>query len=161
METYYRVVSNWNQAAISRPISLRRRLPEPSHDDLVGPVHLLLDLPPCPHQPVDIGLVFLEVRILADHRLTLAGTARSELAWRERSADLGPERGAALRVDSRGGPALQSLIDGIALRGQARPRCRRRRLARGRCRNVPSAKATQDRSVLDLLGTVGTCTHDR
>jgi len=111
-----------------------RGLPEPSHDDLFRAVELVVDLPPRADQPVDVRLVFPDARVLADHRLALAGTWRSELARREDPADLRPKRWTTLRIGSRG-PALEALVDRITLPRKARSLGHIRLLARDRGRS--------------------------
>src|SRR5205823_13758927 len=70
--------------------ALGGRLPEPSHDDLVGAVDLLVDLPTHADPSIDVRLAFPYVGVLADHRLTLPRPTRPQLARRERAADLRP-----------------------------------------------------------------------
>ena len=135
-----------------------RRLAEPPHDDLLGPVDLLVDLPPRSHESVDIFLVFANVRVLADHQFALSWTAGSKLARREHATDLRPKRWLPFRIDSRG-PALESFVDRITLRRKAGSLGNGRLLAGGWARNVSTAEPANDRSILDLLGAVGTCTH--
>ena len=135
-----------------------RRLAEPPHDDLLGPVDLLVDLPPRSHESVDIFLVFANVRVLADHQFALSWTAGSKLARREHATDLGPKRWLPFRIDSRG-PALESFVDRITLRRKAGSLGNGRLLAGGWARNVSTAEPANDRSILDLFGAVGTCTH--
>src|SRR5207249_5017030 len=121
------------------------RLPEPSHDDLVGPIDLLVDLPARPHQTVDVLLVFPDVGVLADHRLALPRTPGTELARRERASDLRPERGATLRVDSRG-PTLQAFVDRRARRCRGIRPALRARWPGARPREKEGASAQLPRS---------------
>src|SRR5207237_7047619 len=102
--------------------------------------------------------VFANVRVLADHQFALSWTAGSKLARREHATDLGPKRWLPFRIDSRG-PALESFVDRITLRRKAGSLGNGRLLAGGWARNVSTAAPTDDRSILDLFGAVGTCTH--
>src|SRR5256886_5287380 len=137
------------------------RLPKPSHDDLLLAVDLLLDLPPRPHQSVDVRLVFPDAQVLASHRLPLAGPSGPEFAWRERAPDLRPERRRPLRFAAGRRRSLDAVVDRVALRRQARSRRGLRRLNRSGTRHVPAAEATEDRGVLDLLGAVRASAHGR
>src|SRR5438105_13099589 len=123
-----------------------RRLAEPPHDDLLGPVDLLVDLPPRSHESVDIFLVFANVRVLADHQCALSWTAGSKLARREHATDLRPKRWLPFRIDSRG-PALESFVDRITLRRIAGSLGHRRWLPAGRARHVDSAEPPDDGSI--------------
>src|SRR5207253_5589577 len=143
-------IPGWFRAGIRRlSVALRSglsfggRLPEPSNDDLVRSIDLLVDLPSRSHQSVDVLLIFPHVGILADHRLALSGTPGSELARREGAADLRPERWPPFGIDTRG-PTLQALVDRIALLRKARSLGTGRLLARYRGRNLSTAEATDD-----------------
>src|SRR6266571_7226501 len=140
--------------------AFRGRPPQPSHDDLLGTIHLLVDRPACADQTLYIVSVFADVVVLADHRLALTWTSGAQLARRERATDLGPERRPRLRLDASR-RSLDAFVDRIPLHRQTWPRGgHRRRLTRLR-RHVPPAKAADDGGVLDLLCAEGASAHGR